>query len=71
MSMLYPTDQELDAMYVQGVQVSHYAGLRVVFQAALAAQQSIADPNASANAILQTAPTSDTTDLSTAPTPTN
>jgi hypothetical protein len=69
--MLYPTDQELDAMYVQGVQVSHYAGLRVVFQAALDAQQSISDPNASVNAILQTAPTSDTTDLSTATTPTN
>jgi hypothetical protein len=71
MSMLYPTDQELDAMYVQGFPVSHYAGLRVVFQAALDAQQSIADPNAAVNAILQTAPTQDTTDLSTETTPTN
>jgi hypothetical protein len=67
---LYPTDQELDAMYVQGIQVSHYAGLRVVFQAALDAATSVTDPNAAANAVLQAAPTQDTTDLSTAPVPT-
>lgn len=70
MSMLFPTDQELDAMYVQGVQISHYAGLRVVFQAALSAASGT-DPDAAANAVLQAAPTQDTTDLSTATTPTN
>lgn len=68
---LYPTDQELDAMYVQGVQVSHYAGLRIVFQAALDAAAGAQDPNAAANAVLQSAPTQDTTDLSTATAPTN
>lgn len=71
MSVYFPTDPELDAIYQQGLQTSHYAGLRLVFQAALSAAQSQADPDAAANAILTTAPTQDTSDLSTATTPTN
>lgn len=70
MMPLYPTDPELDAIYQVGFQLSHYAGLRSVFQAALDAQQNIADPLSASNTILQTAPTQDATDLSTETAPT-
>lgn len=61
--MKFPTDDELNVIYQSGNAQSHAIGLRMVYQAAIDASQSIPDPNPVAAAELAIAPTTDVNNI--------
>lgn len=61
--MRYPTDDELNAIYQVGNAQNHAIGLRMVYQAAIDAANSITDPNPVAAVELAAAPTTDVNNI--------